>query len=205
MIMGNIYQDKIDNEVRNVIHPICCRWNELTEEELETILQKFGNICRDETSKLRMHILTDDNLVKALLEIGYKYKNNSKILIEIISSFHNMRERYKLEITNAIFDFIVSCISNKKVNFYVSIFIISLPQFENYKHKWSYVLSIPNIAPRKKSINTFYRYINRNIGHIPNDYKSDIIKVFHDALKVSGLHETTIKKYEDIIERIRDK
>lgn len=204
MIMENIYQDKINSEVINVIHPIRDRWDEFTEYELEILLLKFGDICRDETSKMRVHILTDKKLVRALLEIGQKYKNNSKILIEIISSFHNMRERYKLEITNAIFDFAVSCISNRKVNFYVSIFIIELPQFENYKYKWKYVLSIPKIAPRKKSINTFYRYINKHLDCIPNDFKSEIIKVLNNALNVYGLHETTIRKYKDIIEKVRN-
>lgn len=197
--MENKYQEKVDKEFIEVINPIRNNWNSFTEKELEILLKKFGSICRDETSLLRKRILSDYELAKALLEIGDKYNNNSKILIEIVSSINNMNKRYGLEITDDIFQFLITLTKNKKVNFYVSIFITELSQFESYNYKWDYIMSIPNIAPKEKSINTFYRIINDNINKLPDDYKTDAIKIFEKALHNSNLHETTINKYLKII------
>lgn len=197
--MENKYQEKVDKEVIEIINPIHNNWDNFTEKELEILLKKFGNVCRDETSLLRKSILSDNELAKDLLEIGDKYNNNFKILIEIVSSINNMNKRYGLEITDDIFKFLITQTKNKKVNFYVSIFITELPQFVSYAHKWDYIMSIPNIAPKEKSINTFYRIINDNINNIPDRYKIDAIKIFDKTLLNSNLHETTVKKYSKII------
>ena len=201
--MENKYQEKVDKEIIEVINPIRNHWNELTEKELEILLKKLVNICRDETSLLRKSILSDDELVKVLLKIGDKYDNNSKILIEIVSSINNMYRRYSLKITDSTFRFLINQTKNKKVNFYISIFITELPQFINYDHKWDYIMSIPNIAPKDKSLNTFYRVINDNINLIPDHYKINVIKIFEKALNNSNLHETTITKYLKIIADLR--
>lgn len=197
--MENKYQEKVDKEVIEIINPIRNNWDNFTEKELEIFLKKFGNVCREETSLLRKNILSDNELAKDLLEIGDKYNNNSKILIEIVSSINNMNKRYGLEITDDIFKFLITQTKNKKVNFYVSIFITELPQFASYAHKWDYIMSIPNIAPKEKSINTFYRIINDSINNIPDRYKIDAIKIFDKTLLNSNLHETTVKKYSKII------
>lgn len=197
--MENKYQEKIDKEIVEVINPIRNSWDSFAEKELEILLKKFGNICRDETSLLRKGILSDYQLAKTLLEIGNTYNSNYKILIEIVSSINNMNKRYKLEITDDIFQFLIVQTKNKKVNFYVSIFITELPQFANFDHKWEYIMSIPNIAPKDKSINTFYRIINENIDTIPENYKMDAIKIFDKTIHNSKLHEVTVNKYLKII------
>lgn len=197
--MENKYQEKIDKEIVEVINPIRNNWRSFSEKELENLLKKFGNICRDETSLLRKSILSDYQLAKTLLEIGYNYNNNHKMLIEIVSSINNMNKRYGLNITDDIFQFLINQTKNKKVNFYVSIFITELPQFGSFDHKWDYVMSIPDIAPKEKSINTFYRIINENIDTIPEHYKMDAIKIFDKVLHNSTLHEVTVNKYLKII------
>ncbi|GHT71765.1 hypothetical protein AGMMS50239_41050 [Bacteroidia bacterium] len=197
--MNNKYQEKIEKEITEVINPIYNNWNFILEKEMEVLLKKFGNICRDETSLLRKSILANNELVEILLKIGDKYYNNSKILIEIVSSIDNIHKRYDLEITDKVFQFLIAQTKNNKVNFYVSIFITELPLFVNYDHKWDYIMSIPKIAPMKKSINTFYRIISNNISSIPEIYKNNVIKIFKTVLDQSNLHEVTIKNYKKII------
>ncbi|MCC9020630.1 hypothetical protein [Flavobacterium lipolyticum] len=201
--MENKYQEKVDKEINEVVNPIRNNWDQFTEKELEILLKKLGSICRDETSLLRKNILSDITLVKALVEIGERYSNNSKILIEIVSSINNMNKRYDLEITDETFHFLIDKTKNKKVNFYISIFIAELSQFTKYGSKWEYIMSIPNIAPKEKSINTFYRIISNNIDEIPANYKSDVVKIFEKTLNSSNLHEVTINKYLKIISDLR--
>ena len=154
---------EFEKQLEEVIIPLYDGWNKLSEERLEFLLKKLGQICRDEKSLLKNEFLTDDRLIPILLMIGIKYENNHKILIQIVSSINNIYIKYGLEITDEIFDFLLEQTNNIKVKFYVFIFITELPQFKILKTKWEYILSIPKIAPRKKSINTFYRVINDNL------------------------------------------
>lgn len=196
------YFDEFEKELEEVIIPLLNNWNDLNEKELEILLKKFGKICRDETSLLRKELLSNDSLASVLLKIVAKYNDNTKIIIEIVSSINNMYARYNLKITNDIFNALLELTNNKKVNFYVSIFITKLPQFQILESKWDYILSIPKIAPRKKSINTFYRVINDTINNIPNEHRENIVKVFRLFLDNNSLHESTVEKYSIIIEKL---
>jgi hypothetical protein len=199
------YFEEFEKELEEVINPLQNNWNNLSENDLESLLKKFGKITRDETSQLRKEVLSEGAIAKTLLGIANKYYNNSKMLTEIISSIDNMHNRYGLEITNDIFEFLAEQTKNKKVNFYVSIFITSLPQFEKYKYKWDYILSIPDIAPKKKSINTFYSVINNNVEDMPNKDKTNVIKIFEAFLNDNpNLHKTTIEKYSSMINKLKD-
>lgn len=199
------YFEEFEKELKEVINPLQNNWNNLSEKDLESLLKKFGKITRDETSQLKKEILSEGAIAKTLLGIASKYYNNSKMLTEIISSIDNMHNRYGLEITNDIFEFLTEQTKNKKVNYYVSIFITSLPQFEKYEYKWDYILSIPDIAPKKKSINIFYRVINNNVEDIPNKDKMNVIKVFEAFLNDNpDLHKTIIEKYSSMIDKLKD-
>ena len=116
-----------------------------------------------------------------------------------------MYDRYDLEISDEIFNFLILQTKNKKVNFYVSIFINELPQFALYKDKREYVMSIPNIAPKDKSRGTFYRVINDNIDIIPNQLKMEIIKIFENYIDKSNLHPYTVTQYLELIQRLKEK
>jgi hypothetical protein len=194
--------EKIKEEIELIINPIKNEWRNKSEKELEILLKNLGYVCRSETSIFRNKILSDTNLANTLLEIGKKYNKNSKILIEFVSSINNMYSRYKLEITDAIFEFLIELTKNKKVNFYVSIFITDLPQFSNCVYKWDYILSIPDIVPKDKSILTFYRVINHELAVIPDNLKSNIAGKFRLFLEKPSLHEATVKKYLDIIGKL---
>jgi hypothetical protein len=201
--MQNKYIEKHEKEVNEIINPIHYSWNDFTENELEILIKRFGNLCRDETSVFRKDILSDNNLAETLLEIGGIYSNNCKILIEIVSSISNMHERYELKITNKIFQFLINQTNNKKVNFYVSIFISRLPQFNNYEYKWEYIMSVPNITPKDKSRNTFYHIINDNINTLPDELKPKIIAIFENYIEKSNLHPYTVTQYSAIIQKLR--
>lgn len=200
--MKNKHIEKVNKEIYEVIIPIMENWDNYKEHELEYMLKKFGNICRDETSIFRKKILSEKKLSNILLEIGNKYKDNTQILIQIVSSIDNMHDRYGLEISDDVFNFLILNTKNKKVNFYISVFITQLPQFTFYKDKWKYIMSIPDIAPKRKSINTFYGVINRNINNIPIEYKSSIISFFREAICNYNLHVATVGKYEEIIKTL---
>lgn len=199
------YFDEFEKELEEVIIPLQNNWSDLDEKELEVLLTKFGKICRNETSLLRKEVLTSISLDNTLLKIGSAYGSNSKILIEIVSSLNNMHSRYNLKITDDIFQFLLRQTENKKVNFYVSIFITELPQFKDYKNRVEYIMSIPKIAPKKKSINTFHRVINDNLDSIPLSEKLNAVKIFEIFLTDNpNLHDSTIKKYSSIINKLKD-
>ncbi len=203
--MENKYLAKYKNEMNEVINPLRRDWKGFAESELEILIRKFGDICRDETSKFRKEILSDTALAETLLEIGNSCNDNNKVLIEIVSSIDNMHRRYGLEITDNIFRFLIRQTKNRKVNFYVSIFITRLPQFGSYEHKWEYITSIPDIAPKDKSRNTFYHVINDNINSIPDELKADVIKVFENYMEKPNLHPHTVAQYSAVIQKLKGK
>lgn len=198
------YFERFEKQVEEVINPLQNNWYDLNEKELENLLKKFGNMTRDETSQLMEEVFSENERAKTLLLIANKHCNNSNMLIQIVSSICNMHFRYNLKITNDIFEFLIEQTKNKKVNFYVSILITRLPQFEKYEYKWDYILSIPEIAPKKKSLNTFYSVIKHNLDNIPVSYRIKIINIFQSSLDNSKLHESTITKYLNIIKKLKN-
>jgi len=201
--MKTKHQEQVLKEIVDVVNPILDNWENYTENELEYLLKKLGNICRDETSLVRKEVLPTKKIAETLLKIGNEYDNNHKILTQIVSSIHNMNDRYSLEISDDWFKFFIHQTKNRKVNFYVSVFITDLPQFASYEDKWKYIMSIPNIAPKDKSMHTFYQVINDNINIIPNELKTEIIKIFEKYITEKKLHETTIENYQEIIEKLK--
>jgi hypothetical protein len=196
---------RFEKEMEEIVSPLLNKWDKLSEQEIERLLKKFGNrIVRSEYSVFHKYLLSDNDFAEILLEIGNTYYNNDKILIEIVSAINNMFERYELKITDKIFQFIINQTNNKKVNFYVSIFISRLPQFNNYEYKWKYIMSVPNITPRDKSRNTFYHIINENINVIPEELKPKIITIFESYIEKFNLHPSTIIQYSAIIQKIRE-
>lgn len=98
------------------------------EDDMQRLLKKFGNICRDETSVFRKKILSEEKLLDSLLEIGNKYKDNIHILIEIVSSIHNMHDRYGMRISDKAFEFLLT---HTKIGRLIFIFLFSLPNCLN--------------------------------------------------------------------------
>ena len=49
--------EKINREINEIIIPIMNDWSIFNEDDMQRLLKKFGNICRDETSVFRKKIL----------------------------------------------------------------------------------------------------------------------------------------------------
>ena len=52
--------EKINREINETIIPIMNDWSIFNEDDMQRLLKKFGNICRDETSVFRKKILSEE-------------------------------------------------------------------------------------------------------------------------------------------------
>ncbi len=201
-------------EMKGIIDDLQHHWKEKTEKEVQELCKKMGKIARGENAWYRADALSNPNLPQELLRIGDAFNNNLIILRDIIISIDEMNTRYGLIISDDIFLFLLKYISNKKVAFFIAAFITTVPQFKNYENKWDYILSIPNMTPKKDSIDIFRRIINKVLAKvpetlailtkIPETLKNDVIKVFQDYLdKNPDLHQYTKEEYEEIIKKLK--
>ena len=81
---------------------------------------------------------------------------------------------------------------DKKVNYYVSLNISSFPQFSTWEDKWEYLLSMPLISPKKKSIVNFHREVKKLLSsneHIPSDILKKIIETLKSQISSNELSE----------------
>ncbi len=194
----------IYKEMKSLIDDLQYHWKEKTEKEVEYLCKEMDKISRGENAWFRKDALSDPDLPKELLRIGDVFNNNHIVLEGIISYIHNMFTRYGLIISDDIYGFLLKNIKNKKVAYSLITFITDVPQFNHYEYKWEYILSIPNIAPKKKSILFFHRIINKRFTEIPEALKSNVIKIFQDYLdKNPDLHEYTKEEYEEIIKKLQ--
>ncbi|MFC2496978.1 hypothetical protein, partial [Capnocytophaga granulosa] len=136
-------------------------WKSYNEEDLEKIMSAFEKFPRKEFSTFYIPILTDTLLAEHLVAIGKTFPTNTCMLINIISSIGNMVWRYKLYPSDKVFNFFKEATTLKKVNYYVSLNISSFPQYSSWKERWDYLISIPNISPKRKSIENFHTEVKK--------------------------------------------
>ncbi|MIG40738.1 hypothetical protein AHW95_22395, partial [Salmonella enterica subsp. enterica] len=92
----------------------------------------------------------------------------------------------------------------RKVNYYVSLFIFRFPQFRNYKFKWDYILSIPDISPKNKSKRNFYSIGNNIVlsgETIPVEYKNRVISLL-EMFSKGNMGSVYNDEYIDLINRL---
>jgi hypothetical protein len=152
-----------------------CNWKSYDETQLQKLMEEFEKIPREEFSSFYTPVLTDKSLIENIVEIGEIFQSNSTILINIISGLGNIVWRYKLNPSAKIFDFFKKATKNKKVNYYVSLYITSFPQYRTWGDKWNYLISMPDITPKKKSIMNFHTEV-KNILSSKDDIPSEVIK-----------------------------
>lgn len=200
------YKDKIevDQEFQNIIYPLVENWKQYSEEEVEKLIKEIGKICREEFSIYRKRLLIElKNFADILLIIAKFYENNTVILVEILSSWYCLYNQYGINLSDEVFEFLISLKKGNNVRLYAAILIIQLPLFEIYENKWIYILSISKIVPRRKSISVFYTAVWNNKDMIPIQYRENIIAVFQEAIEKYHLHPTTVDKYNKLIDLIR--
>lgn len=96
----------------------------------------------------------------------------------------------------------------KKVNYYVSLNISSFPQFSTWEDKWEYLLSMPLISPKKKSIVNFHREVKKLLSsneHIPSDILKKIIETLKSHISSNELSEYSRVDYLKTISLLEQK
>lgn len=166
-------------------------WQQLSEQELEAYIREFEKIPRAEVSTFYTPVLSDNELGAILVAIGKQFPDNTKLQVNVVSALGNMVLRYGLTPTDMMFDFLVAASGNRKVNFYVALHIPVFPQYQSWSKKWEYLLSVPDIAPRKKAFVVFYDTVKRQLEKhdmMPLEVKQAIIKKIQAQMNDDELH-----------------
>lgn len=179
-----------------------CNWKSYDETRLQKLMKEFEKIPREEFSSFFTPILTDKSLIENIGEIGEAFQSNSEILVNVISSLGNIVWRYKLDPSVEMFDFFKKAAKNKKVNYYVSLYITSFPQYHTWKDRWNYLISIPEIAPKKKSIANFHTEVKKILNTkegIPLEVINKIITILSSHINSNFLSDYTKNDYLNTI------
>ena len=191
--------DKIELKIERVsmlLHDIH-KWKSFSESELKNVIKQFEKYPREEISRFYIPYFTDD-LVENMIQIGKANKKDTDMLCNLISILGNIIVRYNVKSTDEVFDFFVKLSHVKKVNYYVSLFIVYLPQFKVWENKWYYIISIPNIAPKKRSRDNFFLVVKRLINNgenIPEEYKPTIRSLLYSFIEDNNLSNHTKNEY----------
>ena len=200
------YKDKvdIDQEFQNTIYPLVQNWKQYSEEEIEKLIKESAQTCRKEFSIYREKLIREiKDFADILLAIAKFYENNTLIIVEILSSWYCLYNQYGVNLSEEIFKYLMSLKKGNNVRLYTAILIIQLPLLKSYEDKWEYILSISNIAPRRKSISVFYNAVWNNKEMIPIQYREKINTVLRESIEKYHLHPTTVDKYTKLIDLIR--
>ena len=116
--------------------------------------------------------------------------------------------RYKLYPTDKVFDFFKEATTHKKVNYYVSLNISSFPQYTSWEERWDYLISIPNISPKKKSIVNFHTEVKKILsakGIIPFQVAEKIVIILKNHINTGELSDYSIEDYLNTIHALEQK
>jgi len=180
-------------------------WNSYTEGEVAMLLRDFEKYPREEYSEFYITVFSDNLLAEKIVEIAATYSDNTSILCNIISSLGNMIVRYRLIATDEIFNLFVKSTINKKANYFVSLFILSFPQYQYWNNKWEYLISIPTIAPKNKSILNFHTEVKKlvkNDASIPLPVKNSIIAILSSYIKTKNISDYSKSAYQNTIDQL---
>ncbi|PKH51597.1 hypothetical protein CXF68_13295 [Tenacibaculum sp. Bg11-29] len=161
-------------------------WRDLSEEETFKLIKEFEKTPRDEGSSFYHEVFTDSKFAQVLLDISVKYKLNTKMNVYIISSLGNMMSRYKLKETKNIYEYFLGNLHEKGLSVYVSLFFTDLKYFVNYPDKWSYVMSIKDMKPKKIGESSFQTIVLNKKDELPVEYKKNVAEFFRDKVKIAN-------------------
>lgn len=195
-------------EVLEELKDKLCNWKCYDETELQILIYEFEKFPRKEFSLNYAPIFTNNILIENIVEIGKVFHSNQKISINVISSLGYIVCRYMPNPSSEIFNLFVEATKDKKVNYYVSLNISSFPQFSTWEDKWEYLLSMPLISPKKKSIVNFHREVKKLLSsneHIPSDILKKIIKTLKSHISSNELSEYSKVDYLKTISLLEQK
>ena len=180
-------------------------WKSYNEEDLEKIMSAFEKFPRKEFSTFYIPILTNTLLAEHLVAIGKIFLTNTHMLINIISSIGNMVWRYKLYPSDKVFNFFKETTTHKKVNYYVSLNISSFPQYSSWEGRWDYLISIPNISPKKKSIVNFHTEVKKILStkeKIPPQVTKELLTILKNHINTTKMSDYLIENYSNTIRKL---
>lgn len=171
------------SELESVVSQLNSWTSAQGRDSLAILISRFEQFSRVERSEPFKVFLSNSEFSDKLLELAKSNRDDVGVVINVVSALGNMIDRYGLPQSDSIFDFFVELIEEKKIAYYVSIFITKFPQFENLSFRWDYVVSIPRIAPRSDSAKNFYAEIRRMMKNgeaIPPEYRDKIVAILDD-------------------------
>jgi len=179
-----------------------CNWKSYDETQLQELMKEFEKFPRKEFSFFYVPILVDKTLIENIIEIGETFQANSNISINVISSLGCIVRRYKLKPSSKVFELFTKAIKNRKVNYYVSLHISAFPQYRTWKDKWNYLLSMPQIAPKKQSMVNFHHEIKQMLNskdYIPSEVIKKTITILNSHISSVELSKYSKDEYLNTI------
>ena len=113
--------------------------------------------------------------------------------------------RYKLHPTDKVFEFFKEAASHKKVNYYVSLNISYFPQYISWKRRWDYLISIPNISPKRKSIENFHTEVKKILStkeKIPIQVIKELLTILKNHINTTKMSDYLIENYLNTINKL---
>lgn len=174
----------------------------LPENALYLMKKLYKETCA-EIGVERMDFFSKTSVMEKLIEIAYKYETDEKILELFVRTLVMISERYKVN-TQGLYSFLMrhADSKNKWIKFVVASRVALLPQFDNFGHKWGYILSIPKIPPKKDSMRVFRLIINHRIDEVPDELKEEVINVMRKFIDKENLVIDTHNLFLDTIEQL---
>lgn len=184
---------ELQSEIRN--------WEEKSEDEISTLLQKFEKLPRDEFSNHYSSYFTEESFAQILIKIAKRFQDNNTIQKNIISSLGNMMRRYHLRETKELFDYFKRNAEKKNISAYVAIHYPHLEGFKNEETPWNYYMSIRKLSPKKIAEAQFLTVISEHIHEIPEEFREEVL-AFLSGKKEAANNEGGKKYYQELIEKI---
>ena len=93
---------------------------------------------------------------------------------------------------------------NKKIRYEIAYGLHEYPAFQSeWEGKWEYILSIPKLAPKKFSKDSFVWSVYKNRMTMPDEWKSKVAEEVEKILSSGGyLSEAQRKQYNEIADVI---
>ena len=113
--------------------------------------------------------------------------------------------RYKLYPSDKVFNFFKEAITHKKVNYYVSLNISSFPQYSSWKGRWNYLILMPNISPKKKSIENFHTEVKKILStkeKIPFQVTKELLTILKNYINTTKMSDYLIENYLNTIHKL---
>ena len=188
--------EKMQNALQNM--------DTLSSEELDKLSYLMLKEASAEYRHNRKDFFTAEKTKNKVIEYITKYCKNPYVLRNLLGVMGFTATRFK-DYDNRYYNFLKTNTKNQDngVRKIITRFLPDFPQFETFENKWDYLMSIPNISPKKETVGIFYIEIKNRIDSIPEIYKNSILKIFENYILKNDLHISTIAKYEEIINKLK--